>query len=269
MQRIFALAIALAIFQLNQCHGSVSASLLVHLGVPGHQVNPAFFIDGPPPLGGASLADSTSALVQGNQFYTASGSVFLDVFPFLQMGAVASASGEFNDPFSPFQSRADATSRVVFHDVVFLDGANLPNELTFHFELEGETSSTGFAGAGILLNSGGLGISEPGFIAPVFNVIGGAVHYSLDLQAIAAATSGFATADAGHTVRLTAITLPNGNTPESEGISLRFESGATSPNLATVPEPSTFVVWTLLGLTFARGAGRLRNTNWPFADVRS
>jgi hypothetical protein len=36
-----------------------------------------------------------------------------------------------------------------------------------------------------------------------------------------------------------------------------------------VPEPGTLLIWSLLGLTFARVAGWLRNTNRPFAGVRS
>jgi hypothetical protein len=56
------------------------------------------------------------------------------------------------------------------------------------------------------------------------------------------------------TGQLTSITLPDGNTPESEGYVVTFDSGMASPNISpsAVPEPSTL---TLLGIGVAGLAG--------------
>ncbi len=59
--------------------------------------------------------------------------------------------------------------------------------------------------------------------------------------------------DFSHTFALTSILLPNGNTPESEGYSLSFDDGATSPN---VPEPSTLVLLAFGAAVCVVAAGR-------------
>ncbi len=62
-------------------------------------------------------------------------------------------------------------------------------------------------------------------------------------------------ADFGSTVRLTAILLGDGRTPESAGYSLTFGSGLTSPN--SIPEPTSLTLAALAVLTSASFA-RLR-----------
>jgi hypothetical protein len=56
---------------------------------------------------------------------------------------------------------------------------------------------------------------------------------------------GLAIADFLSTATLTGVFLPDGTTPESHGGHVSFDSGMTSPNLSSVPEPSIRV---LLGI---------------------
>jgi hypothetical protein len=55
---------------------------------------------------------------------------------------------------------------------------------------------------------------------------------------------GDAEADVSHTISLVSVTLPDGNTPESEGYTLSFASGLGSPNAppSSVPEPVSLVL---------------------------
>jgi MYXO-CTERM domain-containing protein len=96
-------------------------------------------------------------------------------------------------------------------------------------------------------------------VIDVFSTIpvGESVDVGFFLRATAVAQQTGPTAitevDFGHTAVLTGIFLPDGNTPESEGYTLTFESGLTSPNLInqTVPEPTslaTFGGLALIGL---------------------
>ncbi|WP_435009189.1 PEP-CTERM sorting domain-containing protein [Tundrisphaera lichenicola] len=60
--------------------------------------------------------------------------------------------------------------------------------------------------------------------------------------------------DASHTFELTSITFADGTTPEQLGYDLVFDSGRISPNLRSVPEPSSFILLSLgsLGLYLAK-----------------
>jgi hypothetical protein len=62
-------------------------------------------------------------------------------------------------------------------------------------------------------------------------------RFSMSIEAFAEASNQIATSDASHTLSIESILLPDGTTPESQGMSLAFESGIASPNLRGVPEP--------------------------------
>ncbi len=49
-------------------------------------------------------------------------------------------------------------------------------------------------------------------------------------------------ADLEHTMSLKSITFPDGTTPESHGWAVEFSSGASSPNISSVPEPSSMLL---------------------------
>lgn len=79
-----------------------------------------------------------------------------------------------------------------------------------------------------------------------------------DSRLIVGPYGGIAVNDYRNTAGLATVLLPDGTTPESSGMSLSFESGMRSPNIAadsTVPEPTSFLGWSvfsLLGMALAR-----------------
>jgi hypothetical protein len=84
--------------------------------------------------------------------------------------------------------------------------------------------------AAIPLESQGLGFAQYG---PFDATLAASVQVD---------TYGAASADVSHSISLVSVTLPDGNTPESEGYTLSFESGLGSPNgnvPVAVPEPAT------------------------------
>jgi hypothetical protein len=91
---------------------------------------------------------------------------------------------------------------------------------------------------------------SPGMGGPGTGYLGtGGIYFKVDLGA---QTAGRAGADspggsfyAWDPFLFDSITLPDvGNvTPESLGVSIRFDSGIASPNLATVPEPTSLVLF--------------------------
>jgi hypothetical protein len=85
------------------------------------------------------------------------------------------------------------------------------------------------------------------FAAKVPRQADGSYLSEVEWIALANTDGGFANADGRDPVSLLAVTLPDGNTPESEGYKLTFATGIPSPNipLITSPEPSGL---TLLGI---------------------
>jgi len=66
-----------------------------------------------------------------------------------------------------------------------------------------------------------------------------------------------------HTGQWISATFPDGSTPEEHGFQIVFDSGNPSPNAggSPVPEPSTLIVWSLLGsLAIGLGWWRKRKT---------
>lgn len=261
IRRKFATAVLIITFSAqsnNACNASVVV-LASYINALGKQSNPIVQLDVSAqtvPIGGVLIGDSID-----NYGFSAAGSAFFDIFPYLQLGAFASAS--FDGMWRP-ETQARARSQVSFADTVVLNGPSLPSSLTFHFELSGQTITSGgipyhtppHANIAGCLNNGLTQVCKTLGTGPVtltFPVRGNTVHYGVRLVAQADSEIGLAVADAMHTMRLTSITLPNGNTPESEGISLTFESGVTSPNVAAVPEASSLFTWLLMsciGLLF-------------------
>lgn len=82
---------------------------------------------------------------------------------------------------------------------------------------------------------------EPQYVLPVDNRSPFQVAYdfTMGLTVTAGSLAFDASADASHTFRFDSITFPDGSTPESQGYALEFESGHISPNLRSVPEPSS------------------------------
>ena len=75
--------------------------------------------------------------------------------------------------------------------------------------------------------------------------VDGTMGWLLELQAVASANpveGNYALAEFDHTLTLDAILLPDGSTPESHGMTISFASGALSPNVMQVPEPSVLAL---------------------------
>lgn len=81
---------------------------------------------------------------------------------------------------------------------------------------------------------------------------GGKTQFSYSLGISVSTEDGTALSDFLNTLSLDAITFDNGQTPESLGYDLVFDSGMQSPNLSAVPEPASL---TLLGIAAASGLG--------------
>jgi hypothetical protein len=70
----------------------------------------------------------------------------------------------------------------------------------------------------------------------------GTYDFNVALTATADTAGGFALSAGLNTLSLVAVTLPDGNTPESEGLVLTFDSGLLSPNASAVPEPTSLTL---------------------------
>lgn len=122
------------------------------------------------------------------------------------------------------------------------------------YDSDGSFSGSGSFAMTLSLTSGEAGVASA------------TTGYSVFSNLWANARNGFATGDFSHTTVLTAITLADGSTPESQGYTLSFDSGLLSPNLrpaSTVPEPASLPL-ALVGVTVAvmgYGSGRLRRLN--------
>jgi hypothetical protein len=92
-----------------------------------------------------------------------------------------------------------------------------------------------------------------GAFSEVFTVHPGdaPIHFDLYLEAGAGSGQGSYTADASHTAGIQSVlvqdSLGNWVTPESLGLGVAFDSGMASPNSSPVPEPTTIIIWSLLG----------------------
>lgn len=96
-----------------------------------------------------------------------------------------------------------------------------------------------------------------------FTLVGpGPWGLQITLEAGALSYSGAAESLFFNTAALTGIFLPDGSTPESIGATLVFDSGIGSPNLASVPEPTSLAlfgmgVFALVSASILRPARRL------------
>jgi hypothetical protein len=108
------------------------------------------------------------------------------------------------------------------------------------------------------------------FVVPLDSTRSG--RFSYDLLATATSTIGHSFVNASHTMSIQSITLADGSTPESHGFSLIFDSGMQSPNIGvanvSVPEPSTMLAWTAIGLcTLIGHAARRSSPSRSIADL--
>ncbi|WP_397569006.1 PEP-CTERM sorting domain-containing protein [Schlesneria sp. T3-172] len=83
-------------------------------------------------------------------------------------------------------------------------------------------------------------------------------EFSYNLAAYTYSDDGSASSNFINTLTLKSITFADGTTPESHGYSLIFGSGMVSPNVSSVPEPSTLALAGLGGIGVALSAYRRR-----------
>ena len=78
-----------------------------------------------------------------------------------------------------------------------------------------------------------------------YNPTAGGYVYELEDTMTAVANDGIADIDSDHSLDLISLTYADGTTPESYGFTVISASGIPSPNVASVPEPSSIVLLTL------------------------
>jgi hypothetical protein len=82
---------------------------------------------------------------------------------------------------------------------------------------------------------------------PDFGIVGFAESLTVQAWSLRDAN---ATASFFNSAKLTAVLLPDGSTPENNGIDLYFLSGRSSPNLPSVPEPSSIIIFSVCTLGY-------------------
>jgi hypothetical protein len=174
-------------------------------------------------------------------------------------------------------------------DKVFLSGGTFPAYVDLHFHTEGFIDISGL-GAGAIEVHGGSFRSEYTFATLPFTdqisnaaewdtlsfgggSFGGTWHERVfsnggewdigyDTRAEIFGPTGASSTNLNGadppTFSFTAVTLPDGRTPESEGFTVQFESGIASPNAVAVPEPSSLTLFGVATATFAGYFGRRR-----------
>ena len=74
-----------------------------------------------------------------------------------------------------------------------------------------------------------------------YNSTAGGYVYELEDTLTAVANDGIADINSDHSLDLISLTYADGTTPESQGFAVTSASGIPSPNVASVPEPSSIV----------------------------
>lgn len=124
------------------------------------------------------------------------------------------------------------------------DGVTVTRQEDSTLQIVRDNQLVSLTGGGVFSDTAGLfGVdSLVDFHIPITGNTGA---YTAYLRAVANAQQG-ETADSlfSNTATLTQILLPDGTTPESQGMTLTFASGMISPNVAAVPEPGQFMIWT-------------------------
>jgi len=190
-------------------------------------------------------------------------------------------------PWWPNGPAASAIDLRVFDEVTFLARNGQPlsqaelgkyGKLKFYYEYEGRVSVTPgwsgwtegggsynfsfYAGVGSIVEVPVISEKEYGGTVGIEVEVNehGVVTYGLGFRGFSNATMGVFDYDFSHTARLGAIEFEDRTTPEDHGLTLQFKSGAPSPNTESIiPEPSTFIIWSLLGaLTLTVGWWRRR-----------
>jgi hypothetical protein len=179
-----------------------------------------------------------------------------------------------------------------------LTGAILPDHLDFHYKASGRVALGGALGSAVIgvdangfsaqmVFAGGSSLDGPkgsswdtltfmsdrtgGFFRGTYHtpvLLGvnaqgdGVGAWGLAYSVDAKANPGGETVINGGdppTFSFLSVTLPDGNTPESEGFTLSFQSGIPSPNLPSVPEPSSFVLACIGAIALLGYGWRRRN----------